>query len=94
MRSTLRLAAFSTLGVFAASTGAAAQTLTANWDAFVEGASGATMTDGAITVSNLESAVPYPHTDEFHIDRADGTLAGMPGFTPENTVGPTKLPSA
>jgi hypothetical protein len=64
-----------------------AQTLTANWDAFNEGDSGLTLTDGSITVANLDRALGAGFTGTFVIERADGNLAGLPGFTPNNALG-------
>jgi len=63
-----------------------AQTLTANWDTFAEGSPALSITDGAITVSNLDIGMPPPTTNNFVIEQADGMLAGLPGFTPNNTL--------
>jgi hypothetical protein len=66
---------------------AGAQTLRATFDAFAEGSPALSITDGAITVSNLDQAIPPPTIGNFIIERADATLAGQPGFTPNNCLG-------
>ena len=52
----------------------------ADFDGLPEGTAATTITDGGITFSNLNPAVGG--VPVFSIERADGELAGSPGFTP------------
>lgn len=80
--SLLRSVLFLSLGSLAG-----AQTLTANFDSFTEGVAGTTLTDGAITVLNLDNAFPGGSNPPFTIDQADATLSGQAGFTANNVLG-------
>ncbi len=82
MRTPLLVAA---LVLSAASAGA--QTLTANFEIQSEGWFAQTYTEGSLTFQNLDQAFPGGSNYNFAIERADGTLAGQPGFTPVNTLG-------
>ncbi|HWC10748.1 MAG TPA: calcium-binding protein [Acidimicrobiales bacterium] len=64
----------------------------ATFDSFAEGPLGTEVTDGGITFFALDvhapgTPNPLPPPHQWLIERADGTLAGMPGFTAPNALG-------
>jgi hypothetical protein len=78
----------SLLAAGALSCGSAAIADVANFDSFIEGFTATTITDGGISFSNLSRRIDGdPVPAPFSIERADGTLGGMAGFTPPNTLG-------
>ena len=60
----------------------------ATFDSFQEGPYGTEITDGGITFFALDVHGPgFPPPHSWVIERADGTLGGMPGFTSPNALG-------
>src|SRR5690606_14397214 len=60
----------------------------ATFDSFAEGSPNTVIVDGGITFSDLDQRLPgSPPPQNFVIERAEGTLSGLPGFTPNNTLG-------
>jgi len=60
----------------------------ATFDSFAEGFTATTITDNGISITNLSRRIDGdPVPAPFSIERADGTLAGMSGFTSPNAVG-------
>jgi len=66
---------------------AGAQTLNANFDVQSEGWNAPVYTEGPITLQNLDGAFPGQTVYHFTIERADGDLGALPGFTPLNAMG-------
>ncbi len=59
---------------------------TANFDSFTEGFNARSITDNGITFSNLDNRLDPP-PGSLAIERAEGTLSGQSGFTPNNCLG-------
>lgn len=69
---------------FAALLSAPALAGTANFDSLSEGSPGFTFTDGGMTFSDLDTGFQSPAV--FLIEDASATLAGAPGFSPNNAL--------
>ncbi|MEQ1566434.1 MAG: MYXO-CTERM sorting domain-containing protein [Myxococcota bacterium] len=64
----------------------AARAQTADFDGLVEGTNATTITDGGLTFENLDFRDGTIPPGVLTIEQADGTLAGLAGFTPNNTL--------
>ena len=60
---------------------------TARFDAFTEGSIGTSCNEAGITFSNLDNTLQPIGTAHFIAEWADGSLAGMPGFSSPNALG-------